>query len=202
MIDIRSISADLILGEDEIWYTLNDQKVSYPSNGNENTFTVEDDSFWFKHRNSCIASLVTSYPPEDNGTIFDIGGGNGFVSAGLAKVGFDVALVEPGRTGVFNAKGRGLKNIICSTISAAKFKQHSLPAVGVFDVIEHVEDDLSFLKSIRGLMKKGGRLYVTVPSYSFLWSEEDVLAGHFRRYTLKDISSVLMSAGFELEFSS
>ena len=51
-------------------------------------------------------------------------------------------------------------------------------------------------------MKKGGRLYATVPSYSFLWSEEDVLAGHFRRYALEDISQVLESAGFQLEFSS
>ena len=202
MIDIRSISADLILGEDEIWYSINDQEVSYPSNGNESTFIVEDDSFWFKHRNTCIASLVKSYPPEDNGTIFDIGGGNGVVSAELAKEGFDVALVEPGRTGAFNAKGRGLKNIICATISTAKFKQKSFPAVGLFDVIEHVEDDLSFLKSIRDLMKKGGRLYVTVPSYSFLWSEEDVLAGHFRRYALRDITSMLKAAGFEIEFSS
>jgi hypothetical protein len=51
-------------------------------------------------------------------------------------------------------------------------------------------------------MKKGGRLYATVPSYSFLWSEEDVRAGHFRRYTLGNISKVLETAGFQVEFSS
>ena len=43
---------------------------------------------------------------------------------------------------------------------------------------------------------------MTVPSYSFLWSEEDVFAGHFRRYALKDISKVLESAGFQVEYSS
>lgn len=202
MVDIRSISTELKLGDDEIWYSSNNQKTSYPSDGNENSFAVEDSSFWFRHRNSCIVSVVKSYPPEDNGTIFDIGGGNGFVSSGLANAGFDVALVEPGRVGASNAKSRGLKNVICATTNTAKFKKHSLPVVGLFDVIEHIEDDLSFLKSIRSLMKKGGRLYVTVPSYSFLWSEEDVLTGHLRRYALRDISSVLKSAGFEIEFSS
>jgi len=202
MVDIRSISTDLKLGDDGIWYSSNDQKISYPSYGNENTFAVEDSSFWFRHRNSCILSVVKSYPPEDNGTIFDIGGGNGFVSSELANAGFDVALVEPGRVGASNAKSRGLKNVICATTSTAKFKQHSLPAVGLFDVIEHIEDDLTFLKSIKSLMKKGGRLYATVPSYSFLWSEEDVLAGHFRRYALRDISNVLKAAGFEVEFST
>ena len=145
---------------------------------------------------------MKAYPPEDNGTIFDIDGGNGFVSLGLANAGFDVALLEPGIVGACNAKKRGLKNVIFATTDAAKLKQHSLPAVGLFDVIEHIEDDLAFLQSIRNLMKKGGRLYATVPSYSFLWSEEDVLAGHFRRYALEDISQVLESAGFQLEFSS
>jgi len=202
MVDMQSISTGLKLGDDGIWYSQENQNISYPSEGNENCFAVEDGSFWFRHRNDCIASIVKTYPPEDNGTIFDIGGGNGFVSLGLANAGFDVALMDPGSVGAFNAKKRGLKNVICATTETAKLKQHSLPAVGLFDVIEHIGDDLVFLKSIRNLMKEGGRLYATVPSYSFLWSQEDVFAGHFRRYTLKDISKVLECAGFQVEFSS
>jgi len=202
MVDMKSISTGLKLGDDGIWYSQDNENISYPSEGNENCFAVEDGSFWFRHRNNCIASIVKNFPPKDNETIFDIGGGNGFVSLGLANAGFDVALLEPGSVGTRNAKKRGLKNVICATTDAAKLKQHSLPAVGLFDVIEHIEDDLAFLQSIRNLMTKGGRLYATVPSYSFLWSEEDVFAGHFRRYDLEDISKVLESAGFQVEFSS
>ena len=202
MVDIRSISTGLKLGDEGIWHSQDRQTISYPSAGHESCFAVEDDSFWFRHRNKCIVSIVKSYPPPDNATIFDIGGGNGFVSLGLANAGFDVALVERGEVGAFNAKRRGLENVICATTTTAKFKQHTLPAVGLFDVIEHIEDDLSFLQSIRGLMKNGGRLYATVPSYPFLWSMEDVSAGHFRRYALKSISKVLESAGFQVEFSS
>ena len=75
MIDIKSISAELKLGDNGIWYTQDNQSISYPSEGNESCFLVEDHSFWFKHRNNCIVSVVKSYPPEDKGTIFDIGGG-------------------------------------------------------------------------------------------------------------------------------
>lgn len=202
MIDIKSISSGLHLGEDGIWYDSDTQDISYPSEGNEFCFAVEESSFWFRHRNSCIACVVEAYPPEDHGTIFDVGGGNGFVSLGLAKAGFDVAIVEPGRIGAANAKRSGLKNVICATIHSARFNPHSLPAVGLFDVIEHMEDDLSFLKSMRDLVKKGGFLYLTVPTYSFLWSQEDVLAGHFKRYTKRTISEVLKFAGFELRFAS
>lgn len=202
MIDIESISTGLSLGGDGIWYSSDRQSVSYPSDGNSACFAVEDDSYWFNHRNSCIVSLVRSYPPPNRGTIFDIGGGNGFVSMGLSGAGFDVVLVEPGQQGVINAVNRGVKNVICATTDTAKFYPNSLPAVGLFDVIEHIENDLDFLKSIRYLIKDGGYLYVTVPSFSFLWSSEDVLAGHFRRYSLSQINRLLENAGFYVEFSS
>ncbi|NOQ16211.1 MAG: methyltransferase domain-containing protein [Methyloprofundus sp.] len=200
MIDILSISTELELANNGIWYSKESQTLSYPTDGNESCFTVEDNSFWFKHRNNCIISIIKSHPPKDNETIFDIGGGNGFVSKGIANADFNVVLVEPGSSGAINAKNRGLKNVICATTDTARFKPHSLPAVGLFDVVEHIEDDLAFLKSIRGLIKKGGYLYMTVPAYSFLWSTEDVIAGHYRRYTLGSICSILESAGFTIEY--
>ena len=123
MVDIQSISSGLKLADDGIWYSQDNQNISYPSEGNENCFAVEDSSFWFRHRNNCIASIVKTYPPEDNGTIFDIGGGNGFVSFALANAGFNVALLEPGSVGASNAKKRGLKNVICATTDTAKLKQ-------------------------------------------------------------------------------
>lgn len=200
--DMQKIAAGLKLGDDGIWYAADSEELSYPSDGNDACFAIEDNSFWFRHRNNCIASVVSLFPPEENGTLFDIGGGNGFVSSGLVSAGFDVALVEPGRSGAFNAKKRGVENVICATTTTAQFNKNSLPAVGLFDVVEHIEDDLGFLRSVRVLMKPGGRLYVTVPAYGFLWSPEDVSAGHFRRYDMSGISQVLQQAGFEVEFSS
>ena len=142
MADIQSISTGLTLGKDGIWYASDVEKISYPSGGNEECFSVEESSFWFRHRNNCIVSVVNSYPPANKGKIFDIGGGNGFVSSSLANAGFDVALVEPGQTGACYAKARGIKNVICATTSTAQFKPNSLPAVGLFDVIEHMENDV------------------------------------------------------------
>jgi len=202
MVDIQSISTGLSLAENGVWYASDSESVSYPSDGNAACFAVEDDSFWFKHRNHCIVSIVNAFPPDQNETIFDIGGGNGFVTLGLAIAGFDVALVEPGPVGAHYAKARGIKNVICATTNTAKFKPHSLPAVGLFDVIEHIEDDITFLRSVKEIIKVGGYLYATVPSYSFLWSSEDVIAGHYRRYTLHSICQVLKTAGFHIEFSS
>lgn len=172
------------LGSDNIWYAKTNAKVSYPRDGNRDCFEIEDKSFWFKHRNACIIELVKKFPPPGRGPIFDVGGGNGFVAKGLADAGWDVVLVEPGRAGARNAKKLGLQHVICATTRTAGFKTGYLPAIGAFDVIEHIEDDREFLKHLHGLLEPGGILYLTVPAYNFLWSHEDVYAGHFRRYTL------------------
>lgn len=202
MTEIEAISSGLERGEDGIWYAPEKQSVSYPSGGNESCLAVEDGSFWFHHRNECIATVVRAYPPPDGGAIFDIGGGNGFVARGLADAGFDVVLVEPGQDGARNAVRRGLKQVVCATTDSARFEESSMPAVGLFDVIEHIEDDRGFLESMKRLVKPGGCVYVTVPAYSFLWSMEDIQAGHFRRYDLSGIEKVLESAGFKIQFSS
>ncbi len=184
------------------WYSLESQSLSYPSDGNDRCFAVEDASFWFRHRNNCIVSVIRSFPPPENATLFDIGGGNGFVALGLSEAGFDVVVVEPGQVGAANAKKRGIRNVICATTKTAAFNNHSLSAVGLFDVLEHIEDDVAFLQSIALLMKPGGHLYATVPAFPCLWSKADVLAGHFRRYTLSSLSDALTSAGFQTVFSS
>ncbi len=202
MADIQAVSNNLMLGQDGIWYSKDSHDISYPPDGNSVCFSIEDRSFWFKHRNNCILSAMKSYPPEDNGTLFDIGGGNGFVSLALAASGFDVVLVEPGRTGALNAKRRGLPTVVCASTDTAEFKPHSLSAIGLFDVLEHIEDDLSFLKSLRGLIKEKGTLYITVPAYSFLWSGEDVAAGHYRRYTRNNLCKLIEHAGFEVKYFS
>lgn len=202
MVDIQAISSGLHIGDDGIWYSSDSQSISYPTSGNESCFAVEESSFWFNHRNNCIRSVVQSFPPVDNGAILDIGGGNGFVALELSKAGFDVVLLEPGHVGATNAKKRGISNVICATTDTANIKPTSLSAVSLFDVIEHIEHDTAFLQSIRALMKQDGLLYATVPAFSFLWSQEDVMAGHFRRYTIDSLSQVLRTAGFEVVFSS
>ena len=202
MPDIHALAPSLQQSADGIWYSPQEVATSYPADGNSDCFAVEDGSFWFKHRNTCIAEVASAFPPADNGAIFDIGGGNGFVSKGLINAGFTVVLVEPGRTGVTNAKKRGITNVICATSQTAGFREKSLSAAGLFDVLEHIEDEQAFLRSIHALLKDAAPLYLTVPAYNFLWSHEDVAAGHFRRYTLKQLTAVLKSAGFELLYAS
>ena len=200
MLKIEDFSDGLKQGADGIWYASDSEPISYSTEGNDACFAIEENSFWFNHRNKCISQLINSHPPKSR-TIFDIGGGNGFVAKGLEEQGFEVVLVEP-MSGVKNAKTRGLKNIICATTRTAAFKADSLPAVGIFDVLEHIEDDAGFIRHLHELLEKDGKLFISVPAYNLLWSNDDILAGHFRRYTVSSLTRLLESEGFKIDYAT
>jgi hypothetical protein len=74
--------------------------------------------------------------------------------------------------------------------------------VTLLDVVEHVEDDVEFLRNVKALLATNGHVLVTVPAFQWLWSEHDVQHHHFRRYDKALIMKVLTRAGFDVEFAS
>jgi SAM-dependent methyltransferase len=198
MIDVNRTAKNLTILEEDIWISKELSVISYPDDGNNYCFNIEEQSFWFKHRNNCIIEVLKKYPPS--GTIYDVGGGNGFVTLGLKNNGFDAILVEPCIAGARNAKSRGLGPILCSRLEDAGFLNGSIPAIGIFDVLEHISDDTGYFKTINQMLIPDGRLYITVPAHNILWSSDDDSARHYRRYTLKELVKKLEQTGFEIEY--
>lgn len=199
--DVSTITKNLIRRPDGIWTTRQTSRsVSYPEKGNEACLALENDSFWFVHRNRVLQTMIQLYPPP--GTLFDVGGGNGYVAAAIQQMGIPVTLVEPGWEGIQNARSRQIDTLIWSTLEDAAFFPETLPSVGAFDVIEHIDRYVAFLQMVYRLLIPEGRLYLTVPAYSSLWSVDDEYAGHFRRYTLSSILSTLEQIGFWVDNAS
>lgn len=200
-IDISKFAENLV-NNNGVWSPSQDQdKISYPEDGNSVCYQIEDSSFWFNHRNKCIESCLKIF--HDKGSIFfDIGGGNGFVAKGLQARGYNVCLVEPGLEGIKNAKLRGVRNLIHATLESGSFKESNLTSVGAFDVIEHIEDDARFVSNLNSYLKPGGKLFLTVPAANWLWSVNDEIAGHYRRYTIGSLSALLEDNGYKLDYIS
>lgn len=192
--------ANELTQKDGIYFSKQSSAISYPEKGNEDFFKIEENSFWFKHRNQCIYEAFKKF--ANSNLFFDIGGGNGFVAKYLEDQKVETVLIEPGLSGCLNAKKRQLKIVVCATLQDAKFNKNMLPNIGLFDVVEHIEDDLGFLKMIYEYTQEEGLVFITVPAYNFLWSNEDKDAGHYRRYTTKTISDCLKKAGFKIEYQS
>ncbi|HEY8174628.1 MAG TPA: class I SAM-dependent methyltransferase [Gemmatimonadaceae bacterium] len=175
--------------------------IDYPETGHDWCAAVEDASWWFRHRNRFLVEVMRRFPPPPDTPLYDVGGGNGVVAAALQKAGIPTVVVEPGEAGARRARTRGLESI-CATMESAGFAPASLGSIGMFDVVEHIQDGSGFLQRARALLKPRGRIYLTVPAYRILWSAEDVYAHHFRRYTARSMRRTLEAAGFEVELST
>ena len=69
--DLRVVSSVPRFPEEGIYYAAESEAISYPEEGNEACFEVEDQSFWFRHRNDCIREVVRNFPPRGRGPIFE-----------------------------------------------------------------------------------------------------------------------------------
>jgi SAM-dependent methyltransferase len=86
---------------------------------------------------------------------------------------------------------------------------HNLPfvdnsfdiALGI-DCLEHFENDTEVVGQIYRLLKSGGRFVITVPAYMQLWSTHDEAFHHLRRYTVSEVRKILITNGFNVEFST
>lgn len=70
------------------------------------------------------------------------------------------------------------------------------------DVLEHIDDDNTFLKSIVESAPLGALFIFTVPTLMSLWSGHDVYLKHFRRYTKSQFLSLTKSSGLTISYSS
>jgi len=104
--------------------------------------------------------------------------------------------------GAHNARAaRRLPTVINATLDEAGIRTGSVPAVGLFDVLEHIEDDRAFVRHLTDIVQPGGMLYLTVPSFNWLWSTADIEAMHFRRYTKRTLADALAD-GFDVLYST
>lgn len=200
MINIKDISKNLVESPHGIFTTPKHQDLEFAYADSSNWPEIERFSYWYQHRNRCFSSIVRRFPPA--GPIFEIGSGNGSVALALQEAGQEVVAIEPTVNSAIMSRRRGVKNIICARFEEAGFAKGSLSNIGLFDVLEHIDDDKDFIKRLGELMPKGGYFYCAVPAWNQLWSAEDDAAGHCRRYSLKQLCRIFESTRFQVQYSS
>ena len=177
--------------------------LSYPESGNDDCYAMEDNSQWFQARNQTLSSMMKKYPFD--GDFIDIGGGNGYQVNYLRKQGIingKWILCEPGMSGCINAVSRGVEDVYNCSYEDFPFSDFNIGAVGLFDVIEHIKDPISFLKGIIDRVAVGTKIYITVPALQSLWSEVDVISGHFKRYNYQDVGELESKLSVKLQYRS
>lgn len=80
-----------------------------------------------------------------------------------------------------------------------RFNSFQLDTVVALNVVEHIEDDLGAVASVAEMLVPGGRTIILVPALPLLYGSLDIVLGHHRRYTRKQLAELCQRAGLEIE---
>ena len=174
--------------------TSHEEELSYPESGFKTLESAGADGYWYRHR-AYVAAMILHR--EQIRLIWDVGAGTGTMATLFRDENIDVISVEP------HAEGARLiheKKFECLQFSLEQIAlpSQSVAAISLFDVIEHLRDPSPMLSEVRRVLQPDGKCLVTVPACQFLWSDEDVLAGHFRRYSRKELRKHLEESGLHI----
>lgn len=171
--------------------------VDYHATGIENLNAAERIHFWFVTRRERILSAFIQYLPL-NRHVLEIGAGTAYVAQGLQSAGYEVAVGELHISGLRFAREKGIKNCYQFDLFDPPFHEE-FDAIGMFDVLEHLQKDVIALRQVYEILKPGGKLFITVPAHQWLWCRDDAIASHKRRYSKKSLLHTVEASGFQVQ---
>jgi SAM-dependent methyltransferase len=165
---------------------------------------LERTHWWFRGRRAIFVALLDRHlgrRADGRRLILDLGCGVGGMLAQLGEygrvIGTDVTL-----KGLQHCAARKFPRLVASNGSQGCFRDGSLDCITAFDALEHIEDDRSTLREIARMLKPGGLLVASAPAYRFLYSQQDRITHHVRRYTLGAFTRKARDAGLAVEQAS
>ncbi len=154
--------------------------------------------------------ILHRFRPHLKGKVVEIGAGLGNIASRYVDGVEDLLLVEPAKNLYPRLKerfdGKPHVRTICALVESLAPVDGAASNIGApFDaallvnVLEHVVDDVSMLRNIRGILRSEGKLLIFVPALPWLYGVLDKKVGHERRYTLLGLIQVVEQAEFVIE---
>lgn len=159
----------------------------------------EDNHWWFASRTRALNALMEELlPTRPDLHLLDVGCGAGNMMHHLSRYG-RVKGLEIDPRPVKKARERGYEVDLFDVTQPMPFADGSFDAVTALDVIEHNEDDLAILRDSYRVLKPGGHLVISVPAFMFLWTHNDEINAHVRRYTARELRQKLGDSGYTVQ---
>jgi SAM-dependent methyltransferase len=164
------------------------------------TVLEEDRHAWFAGRTRAILKyLDAELGPKAAGEkrrILDIGSGAGNMAHHLAHYGEVIGLDYVARP-LAVAHGRAL-DVCQGAGDGLPFPDDTFDLVALLDTVEHIPDEFGVFAECRRVLKPGGKIIITVPAFMWLWSYNDEINAHQRRYTAPELRQKLEISGLRV----
>jgi len=144
--------------------------------------------------------------------LLDVGAADGFLAEILSERGWAVTAVERDPVRAEQARGKCRELIVGDVADAVVGRSDRFDAIVFGDVLEHLDDPLSTLRSATASLVPGGLVLVSVPNVAHLFVRLSLLLGHFdyadrgildrthlRFFTRRTFLGLLAQAGLVVE---
>lgn len=160
---------------------------------------LEERHFWFPARRQLLSRMLRSLPAASPRRAIELGCGLGAHLSLLGNAATTVVGVDAYRAALEAACRRSPNAILVqSDIGRVPLADGQFEILLAADVLEHVESG-RFLAEVSRLAAPDARLLLTVPAMPGLWSRADEVAGHRRRFRLRDLRAELAAGGWRIE---
>lgn len=137
-----------------------------------------------KNYNRYLLKQISGLVPS-RAKVLDFGAGTGHFALELKRLGHTVIAVEADHVLGKRIADRG---ITCAQLDT--LEDDSFDLVFSINVLEHIRDDESTLRTLANKLRPGGKLFIYVPAHPELYSTFDEEVGHHRRYTKRDLQEL------------
>lgn len=160
----------------------------------------EENHWWFTSRRELVRQLVRRATPDRNADILEIGCSGGPLLQKLRADGYaNLTGIDISEEAIALCARRGVSNVSVMDAQHLKYPDASFDIITASDVLEHLADAPTALREWHRALRSGGKLFVFVPAFMFLWSEHDVANQHQHRYRATELKIALENAGFTVE---
>lgn len=162
---------------------------------------TESRHWWFCGRRAILDRMLRGLALPKNARILEIGSGTGGNLPMLARYG-QVSALEMDETAraLATQKTGGTFDIRAGYCpDQIPFADQRFDLICLFDVLEHIPNDVGTLDALKGLLAPGGRVMLTVPAHPWLWGAHDEYLHHQRRYKPTELKDMLRRAGFNIK---
>ena len=165
-------------------------------------FKFEQKHFWHIVRREIIYEFTEPFLKRRFSSLRDIRGieigiGNGNVAQEFVNHGIPMEGADLFYSSLLFCRRRMNTPLFQADVLKLPFKDR-YDFIGIYDIIEHIEDDRAALRNLYKALRPGGILNVTVPACKALWSKFDEW-DHKRRYHHDELVEKLKEAGFRIE---
>ena len=161
----------------------------------------EEHHWWFRGRREILKRILAREIPRRQGVkVLEIGVASGLNLYSLYPPNCNLRGIEADIANAKLAAARGQVPVSVGTVEnmPSELRSQVFDVVTMFDVLEHIQDDLAALRAVRARLALNGTLVLTVPAYQWMWGQQDIVNLHFRRYTKRQLITRLHEAGFRL----